>query len=133
MEKKLELNTSWGTKEQVSIEISSYLNNGNMYIGLSMMEDGYPEPYGDVTVNLGVEVPDFCGYVDTNNMPELEKFLVDNDIGEFTGFMERSGFCMYPLYMFNVDKLRELCPDGMEVYEASKGYGNKQEDKVLSK
>ncbi len=133
MEKKLELKTQFGTTEQVSIEINTYLNNGNMYIGLSTMEDGYPEPYGDVTVNLGVEVPDFCGYVDTNNMPELEKFLVDNDIGEFTGFMERSGFCMYPLYMFNVDKLRELCPDGMEVYEASKGYGKKQEDKVLSK
>lgn len=133
MEKKLELKTQWGTTEQVSIEINTYLNNGNMYIGLSSTEDGYPEPYGDVTVNLGDKVPDFCGYVDTNNMPELEKFLVDNDIGEFTGFVQRSGFCVYPLYMFNVDKLRELCPDGMETYEMNKGYGKKQEEKVLSK
>lgn len=133
MEKKLELKTQWGTTEQVSIEINTYLNNGNMYIGLTTDGDGYPEPYGDVTVNLGEKVPDFCGYIDTNNMPELEKFLVDNDIGEFTGFMQRSGFCVYPMYMFNVDKLRELCPDGMEAYEKSKGYGKKQEDKVLSK
>ena len=133
MEKKLELKTQWGTTEQVGIEINTYLNNGNMYIGLTTDGDGYPEPYGDVTVNLGEKVPDFCGYIDTNNMPELEKFLVDNDIGEFTGFMQRSGFCVYPMYMFNVDKLRELCPDGMEAYEMSKGYGKKQEDKVLSK
>ena len=133
MEKKLELKTQWGTTEQVSIEINTYLNNGNMYIGLTTDGDGYPEPYGDVTVNLGEKVPDFCGYIDTNNMPELEKFLVNNDIGEFTGFMQRSGFCVYPMYMFNVDKLRELCPDRMEAYEMSKGYGKKQEDKVLSK
>ena len=132
MEKKLELKTQLGT-EQVSIEINTYLNNGNMYIGLTTDGDGYPEPYGDVTVNLGECVPDFCGYIDTNNMPELERFLEENDIGEFTGFVQRSGFCVYPLYMFNVDKLRELCPDGMETYETSKGYGKKQEDKVLSK
>lgn len=133
MENKLELKTQFGTTEQVSLEINTYLNNGNMYIGLTSMGDEYPEPYGDVTVNLGVEVPDFCGYVDTNNMPELEQFLIDNDIGEFTGLCQRSGFCVYPLYMFNVDKLRELCPDGMEVYEASKGYGKKQAEKELSK
>ena len=40
-------------------------------------------------------------------------------LGEFTGFTQRSGFCEYPLYLFNVDKLRELCPDGMDKYEAT--------------
>ena len=44
MEKKLELKTQWGTTEQVSIEINTYLNNGNMYIGLTTDGDGYPEP-----------------------------------------------------------------------------------------
>lgn len=58
-----------------------------------------------------------------NNMPELKKFIEENDLGEFTGLMQRSGFCEYPLYMFNVDKLRELCPDGMQAYEASIGKG----------
>jgi hypothetical protein len=42
-------------------------------------------------------------------MPDIEKFITDNDLGEFTGFTQRSGFCEYPLYLFNVDKLRELC------------------------
>ena len=49
-----------------------------------------------------------------NDMPDIEKFITDNDLGEFTGFTQRSGFCEYPLYLFNVDKLRELCPDGMD-------------------
>lgn len=131
--KQLELRTQWGTTEQVSLEINTYLNNGSLYIGLSSMEDGYQEPYGDMTVNLGEKAPDFCGYIDTNNMPELIKFIEENELGEFTGLTQRSGFCEYPLYMFNVDKLRELCPDGMEIYEKSRGYDRKPEEKVLSK
>lgn len=123
MENKLELNTQWGSKKEVQLEINRYLNNGGMYIGLSTKEDGYIEPYGDVTVNLSDKAPDYCGYIDINNMPELEKFIEDNDLGEFTGLMQRSGFCEYPLYLFNVDKLKELCPDDMKAYEDSRKQG----------
>ena len=34
-----------------------------------------------------------------------------------SGMMGNSGFCAYPLYMFHVDKLRELAPDDMECFE----------------
>ena len=130
MEKTLNLQSQYGREIKVSLEINTYLNNGCMYIGL--VEQGeYPEPYGDLTVNLMGKVPDYCGYVDLNNMPELEKFIADNELGEFTGLMKRSGFCEYPLYLFNVDRLRELCPDGMQVYEA--GIGKGRDTKVTEK
>lgn len=120
MDKTMKLKSQYGKEYEVSIEINTYLNNGCMYIGL--VEQGeYPESYGDLTVNLAGKAPDYCGYVDLNNMPELEKFIAENDLGEFTGLTQRSGFCEYPLYLFNVDKLRELCPDGMQAYEASIG------------
>ncbi len=76
-----------------------------MFIGLMCNEDGYEEPFGDVTVNLSVAAPNYCGYLNVNDMPDIEKFITDNDLGEFTGFTQRSGFCEYPLYLFNVDKL----------------------------
>ncbi len=120
MDKTMKLNSRYGGEYDVSLEINTYLNNGSMYVGL--VEQGeYPEPYGDLTVNLGGKVPDYCGYVDLNNMPELEKFTKDNDLGEFTGLTRISGFCEYPLYLFNVDKLREMCPNGMQAYETSIG------------
>lgn len=121
MEKTMKLHSQFGGEYEVSLEISRYLNNGCIYIGLVTNEEGFPEPYGDLTVNLEGRVPDYCGYVDINNMPELERFMEENDLGEFTGLTKRSGFCKYPLYLFNVDKLREMCPDGMQVYEACIG------------
>lgn len=121
MSKMMKLHSRFGDDYEVSLEISRYLNNGCIYIGLVRDEDGFPEPYGDLTVNLEGRVPDYCGYVDLNNMPELERFVEENDLGEFTGLVKRSGYCEYPLYLFNADKLREMCPDGMQVYEACIG------------
>lgn len=124
MEQNLELKTQWGTTEQVRLEINQYMNNGCIYIGLVSYADGYSEPYGDLTVNLAGTAPDYCGYVDTNNMPELEKFIEDNRIGSFTGLMKQSGYCTYPLYMFDAKRLRELCPEGMAIYERSISKGS---------
>ena len=117
MKKTLLLHTQWGTDENVSIRISSYPGNKALYIGLVSNTDGYDEPYGDVSVNLAHAAPEYCAYVDTNNMPELEKFITDNRLGEFTGMTQGSGFCSYPLYLFDADRLRELCPEGMAMYE----------------
>lgn len=128
--KILELRTKRGNMKQVQLEIGNYLDSNGMYIGI-MTSSGYPEPYGDMTVNLDSKAPDYCGYIDTNNLPELARFIEDNDLGEFTGLTKRSGFCEYPLYLFNPEKLRELCPEGMEVYERS--IGVKKETKVKTK
>ena len=118
---ELDLKTQWGTTEKVTIEVNSYLNNGCMYIGLISHEDGIEEPYGDLTVNLDGTLPPYCGYVDVNNNPGIEEFIVDNNLGTFSGFTKQSGFTEYPMYMFNAEKLTALCPDGMAMYENSIG------------
>ena len=129
--KILNLDTPWGSSEEVQLEINSYMNNKGLYIGLMNRDGDDFEPYGDLTVNLSQKAPDYCAYVDTNNMPGVEKFIEENDLGEFTGLTQRSGFCEFPLYMFNVDKLRELCPDGMETYEKCIGTARQPERKDI--
>ena len=83
----LELKTQFGTTESVTLTVNTYVDNNSLYVGMTTAEDGFPEPYGDVTVNLLSSVPPYCAFVDTNNMPELEDFLVKNGIAEFTGLM----------------------------------------------
>lgn len=100
----------------VALHISQYVNTGAIYIGLIDCEEC--QPFCDVTVNLGGCVSDFYGYLDTNKLSDIGKFVEENGLGEFTGVMGRSGFCRYPLYKFNREKLREFCPDGLEQYEA---------------
>lgn len=121
----LDLNTQFGTTEQVQLTVNTYMNNKSLYVGLTTVEDGFPEPYGDVTVNLIDSVPSYCAFVDTNNMPEVEDFLVKNRIAECTGLEQKSGFCSFPLYLFDAEKLRELCPDGMAAYEQANGLDRK--------
>ena len=45
-------------------------------------------------------------FVDTNNCPWAEEFIQENGLGEFTGIYGNSGFCTYPLYEFNLGKLK---------------------------
>ncbi|MDE6603275.1 MAG: DUF4313 domain-containing protein [Lachnospiraceae bacterium] len=129
----LELKTKFGTTENVTLTVNTYVDNNSLYVGMTTMEDGFPEPYCDVTVNLLSSVPPYCAFVDTNNMPELEDFLVKNKIAEFTGIEQRSGYCSYPLYLFSGEKMRELCPDEMAVYEQANGLDKKQDRKEVSR
>lgn len=109
--------SKYGEDIQVKLEISSYLSNGRLSVSLMEIKKGRKQEYGSLTVNLDTPAPDYCGYLDTNNLGNVEKFVTDNDLGEFTGLVGRSGYCEYPLYLFHVEKLRELCPEQMAAYE----------------
>lgn len=70
---------------------------------------------------------------DTGGLFNAEKFVIDNGLGEFTGLTGRSGYREFPLYLFNADKLRELCPEQMAIYERSIGVVSKEAEKKKSR
>ena len=94
----------FGKEYEVTIHKSNYYD-GNLAIFLTC-KDG--EPYGNLTVNLSERLLPDTAYVDTNNMPDAERFIKEYGLGEFTGTIRRSGFCDYPLYRFNLDKIEEV-------------------------
>lgn len=95
--------TSWGTTHNVKAKISEYRNNGNLYIGLHTKY----EPYADLTVNIEKLSEKDEAAVDTNNCPWAEELIDKYELGLFTGRYLRSGFCSYPVYKFDLDKVKQ--------------------------
>ena len=83
------------------MNIRSYSNN-NTALEL-VWEDGIP--LAIITVNLGDLLEKNMAYIDTNNCSWAEDFLVDNDFGIPTGEYKASGFCVYPLYQLDLERI----------------------------
>lgn len=100
---------SYGNKYEVSLFVSSYLANNNMAIEM-ITNDG--EPFSSLTVNLDFLMPGYA-FIDTNNNPDnIEEIIKKTGIATPTGTVKQSGFCQYPLYEFDMDKLKEYAiPD----------------------
>jgi hypothetical protein len=76
--------------------------DGSLAVQMLRQTDGCWDFWGDVTVNLGNarDQNSSFAYVDTNNMPAVADFLVENGLADYTGMTRSSGFCTYPLYAF---------------------------------
>lgn len=88
--------------DKVCFFISSYSNNGNMAIELITDED---EPYCGLSVNLDFLMPGFA-FVNTNSEIKFEKILKKNKWAKPTGTKRSSGYCTYPLYEFDLKKMK---------------------------
>ena len=101
----------WGRFYKVGFNIGHYHNPKNLAIQLVCVEDTEEtfcgEPYGTMTVNLGVDCAPDEGFIDVNNTPFLEAFINKYNFGKPTGEMARSGYCIYPLYKFNLAEIEK--------------------------
>ncbi len=88
------------------VKLTSYSYGG----GLAAVAYSKANEQVDVlTVNLEFPLDDKeIACIDVNNVPWAEKFLKDNGLAEPTGYALPSGFCMYPVYKFNLDKFQEV-------------------------
>ena len=87
---------------EVKILVESYQNNGTLALMLV-----YDNDDSDViTVNLNSRFQsDSMAFLDTNNYPDIEKWIQKNNLGLPMGVKERSGFCKYPLYTIFTSEL----------------------------
>lgn len=62
----------------------------------------YNEVFGVITVNLesSTGLPADEQYVDVNNYPQIENWLIDNNLASPLGRIKTSGRVNYPLYRF---------------------------------
>ena len=92
---------------KVTLKSTKYLCNKRF---AAQMVDENNYPVAIITVNidkpLSVNKPN-VNFVDTNNLPNIEEFLVENKIAKPTGNFVISGFCVYPEYEFDLTKFEE--------------------------
>lgn len=113
----------FGGTYKVLPKLNSYLDNNNLYVGLDFYEEegGFWAPYADVTVNVG-RLPFLESAIDTNNNGQkIVDFLVENGFGELTDKVIPSGFCVFPVFRFNADKLKAIDSEFFKEY--AKQYG----------
>ena len=96
----------YGAVHPMSFKLATYVENGNLYVGLITHDLDYPDPWSDLTVNLSIYCKPNCAFIDTNNNGnEIINWLTVNHLGKLTGRMEMSGWCLYPEFEFNMDNL----------------------------
>lgn len=97
--------TEWGETYEVEVLRSRYMNNESLAVVL-ICDTG--EPFTTLSVNLNEDLKPNQAYLDTNNNPTAEAFIKENGLGKPTGSYGYSGYCSYPLYEFNIDKIKEI-------------------------
>ena len=140
MEEPKTLSYDWQYgREELFLRVDSYMSDDNLYIGLYHMEDGYPESFADLTVNLpfaplgGINE----AYIDHNFSKEKLRFIKQHKLGTIQPDTASSGYCIFQRVAFDLKKLAELDPEGTKRFMERNGIRQrdvpkqKQKKKVL--
>lgn len=97
------------------LKVSQYRNNMNLAIIAYTEED----LYGDITINLpGMWVEENEGFINSyTKSAGLEKILVNKGIIKEVQRTCKYNYGEYDLVTFDIEKLKEYDPEGVEKYE----------------
>ena len=106
--------------EELALEVSSYANNGCLYIGRhNKTEEGFDQ-FGNLTVNLPMSsmIPPEPNeaYIDHFLSKENLRFIKKHKLGVVLPEIGFSGYCAYAKVAFDMERLREFDPKGVEGY-----------------
>lgn len=128
MEERKTLSYDWEFgQEELLIEVNSYANNKSLYIGLYHMEEGYPELFGDLTVNLpcgDVKVNE--AYIDDFCVKSKLQFIKQHKLGRTVS--SRADY-RYNKVAFDLDRLAEFDKQGVEEYRRMHGIEQEKKPK----
>jgi hypothetical protein len=91
-------------KTAVTLSVTSYVANEQIAILLYNTDWEY---YADLSVFVKPFEQKNYMAVDTNNLPTAEEFIQRYKLWKYVGFVY-SGFCSYPVYEMNMERLEEL-------------------------
>lgn len=85
-------------------------------IALDQITDGQSDDYCMLTVSFGEFIGmKNCAYIDANNCDFYDQ-LLQQEMASSTGLSKHSGFCEYPLWCFDEEKLKEMGEEAYKIY-----------------
>lgn len=123
--------------EELALEVSSYADNGCLYIGLhNKTEEGF-DHFGKLTVNLPMSsmIPPEPNeaYIDHFLSKENLRFIKKHKLGVVLPEIGFSGYCAYVKVAFDMERLREFDPKGVEGYLQRRKEQDAKEQDALKK
>lgn len=121
--KTYEYESEYGGTYLLSPKIGMYANNDNLSVSFDFYdkEEDFWEPFCSATINT-IPLAYLEAAIDTNdNGQKILDFLEKNGFGHRTPHAVRSGFCVYPIFSFNEEKIKEIDPKVFAEYQ--KAYG----------
>ena len=110
--KTLDYESPWtGEILKACFATDRYVEGNGIYIEMLTYNNEYEfyEPWCDITVNIpySAKLKENECFVDTNNCEGIDRWLFENGIAKYTGRSGSSGFCRYPIMVFDMDKVKE--------------------------
>lgn len=112
-----------GKTYSLAPKLNMYAKNDNLYLGFDCYDkrEGFIRDFLSATVNI-IPLAYLEAVIDTNNnSSSLVDFLEENGFGQRTPFAVQSGFCAYPIFLFNEDKMKEIDPKLFAEYQKTFG------------
>ena len=102
----LTLRTKYGTYTDCFLEVGRYQADNSLAVLLFSKTEG---PIATLTVCLCDNyLKENESYVDTNNCPWVVDFLEGKGIAKLSDKVRLSGYCVYPVMEFDLEKMKEF-------------------------
>ena len=104
--------------EIVSLHVNSYAYGGGLYIGMTNYGEDGAEPFADMTVNIpAYSLEPHEAIISGDISKDLLQFIKDNKLGKKLPYEVKSGYGKYAVVAFDLDKLKEFDPKGVEEFK----------------
>lgn len=104
--------------EIVSLHVNSYSYGGGLYIGMTNYGEDGPEPFADMTVNIpAYSLEPNEAIISGDISKDLLNFIKENKLGKKLPYTVKSGYGTYAVVAFDLDRLKEFDPKGIEEFK----------------
>lgn len=101
-------------KKQLQLKVCWYINSGQ--IAIILYDQDEKEDYCDLSVFVQYFAQNNLMCVDTNNFPDWEEIIQKYNLWTYK-WKVYSGFCAYPIYEMNLDKLVEFDEEWVSLFK----------------